>query len=80
MIPINAITENIALYRRATQSTIAYGGDPNRAVDGNTNNKYAAGSCSHTLGSAINAWWMVDLGYQAHITRVEITNRDRAGE
>ena len=39
---------NLALKKKATQSTVAFGGDPARAVDGNTDPKYQNVSVSHT--------------------------------
>jgi hypothetical protein len=44
----------------ATQSSTGWDGLSNRAVDGDTNGNYGAGSCTHTQKQA-NAWWAVDL-------------------
>ncbi len=43
-----------------TQSSTSHGGVSSRAVDGNTNGNYGAGSCTHTESQG-NAWWTVDL-------------------
>ena len=43
----------------ATQSSECCGGVPSRAIDGNTNGQWAAGSITHTSGP--NSWWEVDL-------------------
>jgi len=43
-----------------TQSSTSHDGVSERAVDGNTNGNYGAGSCTHTENQA-NAWWTVDL-------------------
>ena len=64
----------------ASQSTTEFGGEASRAVDGDTNVKYGGGSCTHTYGPEVDSWWMVDLGYETNITRVEITNRDSASK
>ena len=74
-ICLNLLVENIALNKPATQSTTAYGGVPWRAVDGNTKTVYGAGSCSHTGYNDPKPWWMLDLQYQAQLSRVELTNR-----
>ena len=63
----------------ANQSSVAFGGAPSLAVDGDTNPGYAAGSCTHTSNEN-NPWWFVDLQDSVTIARVEITNRNKAGE
>ena len=45
-----------------------------RAVDGNRNAHYFAGSCTHT-DSEMNAWWSVDLQHTYQVVRVDLTNR-----
>lgn len=45
-----------------------------RAVDGNVDGSWAAGSVSHT-GNTANAWWQVDLGVVQEINAVQIWNR-----
>lgn len=44
---------------QASEYTTA--GPAGRAVDGNVDGNWAAGSVSHT-GNTVNAWWQVDLG------------------
>jgi len=45
-----------------------------RAVDGNTNGNYGAGSCTHTENQA-NAWWTVDLQATYTVDKVVVYNR-----
>ena len=66
--------ENIAWKKQATQSSTAYGGDANRALDGNTNSSYSQNSITHT-NFENNAWWQVDLGRSEQIGLVRLFNR-----
>jgi hypothetical protein len=67
-------TENLAKGKNARQSNTGYGGDAGRAVDGNTNGDFNAGSTSHTNGQPQD-WWEVDLGAVYNIGLVRIWNR-----
>jgi hypothetical protein len=68
--------ENLALNKNAIQSTtLAGSGQANKAVDGNTNPNYNAGSCTSTNGVELG-WWAVDLGQETPIGRVRITQRN----
>merc|ERR1719502_40277 len=64
---------NVAQGQPATQSSEGWGGAPGRAVDGNINGQYGAGSCTHTNGSP--SWWQVDLGATQTIYSVQVTHR-----
>ncbi|WP_409342897.1 polysaccharide lyase family 8 super-sandwich domain-containing protein [Paenibacillus sp. MBLB4367] len=66
---------NAALGKPASQSSIAYGGVPERAVDGNTNGSYSGGSVTHTTENAVQPWWQVDLGSSQPIDEIGIWNR-----
>ena len=59
---------------RATQSSTAFGGLPERAIDGNIDGTYSHGSISHT-GYQNRPWWQVDLGSSRPIPSVIINNR-----
>ncbi|XP_019621358.1 PREDICTED: uncharacterized protein LOC109467748 [Branchiostoma belcheri] len=68
---------NIALGKAAFQTSDPIGAPASRAVDGNTDTNYLAGSCTHTNfdpGEADPSWW-VDLGQPCAIDRVVIFNR-----
>jgi hypothetical protein len=49
-------------------------GYSSRAVDGNTNNRFALKSCTHTNRSR-NPWWRVDLRRQYSVQKVQVWNR-----
>ena len=66
-------TTNLALNQTATQSSEGFGGVASRAVDGNTNGDWAAGSSSHTLLDA-QPWWQVDLGAVQTIQSIKVWN------
>ena len=66
--------ENIAWKKQATQSSTAYGGNPNRALDGNTNSSYSQNSITHTNFEK-QPWWQVDLGRNEQVGLVRLFNR-----
>ncbi|MEI6703150.1 MAG: discoidin domain-containing protein [Deltaproteobacteria bacterium] len=65
---------NLALKKTARQSSTGYGGNPERAVDGNRDGNYNSGSISHT-NNMPNEWWEVDLGGQKQIGTIKLWNR-----
>ena len=69
------VSVNLALNRPASQSPSGLSSAA-KAVDGNKNPNYHAGSCSHTHPDDLSHWWRVDLGRMYLITKVEIRNRD----
>jgi hypothetical protein len=70
---------NIARGAKATQSSVDYGGEPERAIDGNTNGHYFdAQSTTHTQAED-NPWWELDLGTVRDVERVVIWNRTDGG-
>lgn len=66
--------ENIAAHKSASQSSIAYGGDASRAVDGNRDNAWNNRSVTHT-DSQDHSWWKVDLEKEESVGTVRIYNR-----
>ncbi|MDX2038861.1 MAG: DUF1553 domain-containing protein [Isosphaeraceae bacterium] len=71
--------DNLAQGKIAKQSSTAYDGPANLAVDGNTDGRYeVAKSTTHTAPSD-DPWWEVDLGVAREIDRVEIWNRTDGG-
>ncbi|HYT87857.1 MAG TPA: HEAT repeat domain-containing protein, partial [Gemmataceae bacterium] len=70
---------NIALRGKASQSSTAYGGDAQRAIDGNTSGAYGDGSQTHTKENSKNPWWEVDLGSEGIIDSAVIWNRTDDG-
>lgn len=61
----------------ASQSSTAYGAGPIRAIDGNTNGAWGAGSSTHTQNLA-NSWWQVDFGQNRSVNRVVLWNQTNA--
>ncbi|XP_036395444.1 uncharacterized protein LOC118785025 [Megalops cyprinoides] len=68
-------TENVALGKKASQSSTAFLGKADKAIDGNRNTWYREGSCSRT-DKEEDPWWRVDLLRVYNITSVTITNRE----
>jgi azurin len=66
---------NIAPAGKAKQSSVAYGGQPSRAIDGNTDGNYSAGASTHTAENSDHPWWEVDLGGDHPIESVVVWNR-----
>ncbi|KAF3855677.1 hypothetical protein F7725_016400 [Dissostichus mawsoni] len=65
---------DIAKGGKVTQSSIAFNGNPERAVDGNLASVYNQNSCTHTKKQR-NPWWRLDLQKTYRINTVTITNR-----
>lgn len=62
----------------ATQSSNLHSGSfAARAVDGNTNGNYSAGSVTHTSDNPLdtNPWWQVDLGFSRSVGSIKLWNR-----
>jgi hypothetical protein len=71
---------NIALKGTASQSSVSYDGEANRAIDGNANGDFIKGSVTHTSGKD-QPWWEVDLGGAYLVESVIIRGRtDCCGE
>ena len=66
--------ENIAAHKSASQSSIAYGGEASRAVDGNRDNAWSHRSVTHT-DFQDHSWWKVDLEKEESVGTVRIYNR-----
>jgi hypothetical protein len=65
---------NLARGKATTSSSVAWGGDPSRAVDGNTSGVYADNSATHT-DIAAQPWWQVDLGEVSALQSIQVFNR-----
>ncbi|MCA9199022.1 MAG: DUF1549 domain-containing protein, partial [Planctomycetales bacterium] len=66
--------QNIAASGQASQSSTAYGGSPQRAIDGNTDGNYDAHSVTHTETES-DPWWELDLQEARTIDRIVVWNR-----
>lgn len=72
--------QNIAKGKSASQSSTAYDGPATRAVDGNTDGRFAeAASTTHTATEE-SPWWEVDLGEVQSIDRIVVWNRTDSTE
>ena len=65
---------NLARSKSATQSSTNSGASASRAVDGNTNGTFSAGSVTHTNYDT-NAWWQVNLGATYQLDSIQLWNR-----
>lgn len=71
-------SDNLAPAGAATQSSIAFDGPANLAIDNNTSGEFAARSTTHTA-TEDNPWWEVDLGGVYEVDRMVVWNRTDAG-
>ena len=71
---VAAALSNLAEGRPTTASSLGWGGDTGRAVDGDTDGIYANNSVTHT-GLDVQPWWQVDLGQLRAIQSVQLFNR-----
>jgi formylglycine-generating enzyme required for sulfatase activity len=69
-------SENVALKKKTTQSNTSHGGDPARAVDGNTDGEWGKGSITHTAENMADPEWEVDLGEVVAIDKIVVWNRN----
>lgn len=69
---------NVARGKPASQSSIAYDGPPERAVDGNRDGEFDNASVTHTA-TENDPWFEIDLGAEIPIERIEIWNRTDNG-
>ncbi|MDB5309403.1 MAG: dehydrogenase [Gemmataceae bacterium] len=67
--------KNIALRKKATQSSTAYGGTADRGVDGNKSATFGDGGQTHSQEGTDNPWWEVDLGAEVPVETVVVYNR-----
>lgn len=71
--------KNIALKGKAKQSSTAFNGPPQLAIDGNTNGDYNSGkSVTHTQVED-NPWWEVELPDIGTVEKIAIWNRTDGG-
>ena len=88
--PQQPAANGIRICGAASSSTVGWGGEPDKAIDGRHCSEYGDGSCTHTdAGGAGDAerhttgepaWWQVDLGGPATIEHVDIWHRTGCGE
>jgi hypothetical protein len=71
---LDAADLNVALAGVARQSSVAYDGPAQRAIDGRTSGAYDDGSVTHTRTEA-DPWWEVDLGAVLDLTGIRLWSR-----
>lgn len=67
--------DNIAYQGEASQSSVEWEGNPDRAIDGNTDGKYDNGSVSHTDGKGTDPQWKLKFPRDITINTLVIWNR-----
>ncbi|MCH2135189.1 MAG: HEAT repeat domain-containing protein [Phycisphaerales bacterium] len=66
---------NVALNKPAQQSSTSWGGTAEKAVDGNADGRYGAGSSTHSNEGEDSPWWEVDLEQVYPLEGVRVYNR-----
>ena len=67
--------KNVARGGKATQSSTAYGGTADKAIDGNKSGTFGDGGQTHTREGTTDPWWELDLGAEYPIDSVVVFNR-----
>jgi hypothetical protein len=67
--------DNVALKGKASQAGTYADAVAGRAIDGNTDGNYQAGSVAHTALNKTDPFWEVNLDGQHDITRIVVWNR-----
>lgn len=65
---------NLSIGKSVTQSSLDFGGDPQRATDGNTSGIWNQNSVTHTENES-QPWWQIDLGSISRLSYVNVWNR-----
>ncbi len=68
--------ENVAPKGKAGQCATAWGGEAQRAIDGNTSGRWEHLSVTHTPEDGMMPMWEVDLGKTYPVDKVVLWNRD----
>lgn len=72
----NPESQNIAVNGKATQSSTAYAGPPEYAIDDNTSGNFNDKTVTHTATES-SPWWQVDLGGEHDIERIVVWHRSQ---
>lgn len=68
--------KNVAINGKATQSSTAYEGPPEYAIDNNTSGNFNEKTVTHTATEK-SPWWQVDLGGEHRIEKISLWHRDQ---
>ena len=80
-VEVFSLGQNIALGGRATQSSTAFEGAAQRAIDGNTDGQYFnSNSVTHSAANETDPWWEVALADESVIERIVVWNRTDGGQ
>lgn len=71
--------DNIARTGKASQSSTAFGGPAELAIDGNTDGEYSAAKSTTHTAQERDPWWEVDLGSPRPVERIALWNRTDNG-
>ena len=71
-------SENLATRGTAKQSSTYGSSHASKAVDGNINQNWEEGSCSHTATRQPTAWWRLDIEQRANIYNIVIYYKENS--
>ncbi|MCW1887278.1 plastocyanin/azurin family copper-binding protein [Luteolibacter flavescens] len=74
-VQVFANGENVALKGSAKQSSTAFDGGAQRAIDGKTNALYESGTQTHTNEGEDSPWWELDLKSDQPVSEIAVWNR-----
>ena len=77
-VSVNSDGRNIAPTGVATQSSVLFGGEARRAIDGNTDGRWQSGSVSTTKEEP-KPWWELDLGSPRPLQSIQVFARNERG-
>lgn len=68
--------ENVASQGKPSQSSVAFNGKPELAIDGNTDGDMPkTASVMHTDATKNDPWWQIDLGQEVPLSSIVLWNR-----
>ena len=73
--PDSAGASNLALSGSASQSSTAFNGPAELAIDGNTDGNYGNGSVTHSTVNELTPWWEVELDSVSELNQIMLFNR-----
>ena len=74
-VEVNSDGNNVAILGKARQSSVGYGGGPEKAIDGKKSGSYGDNGQTHSAEGTPNPWWELDLGSEFPIDSIRVYNR-----
>lgn len=74
-VQVFAHGQNVARKGKAKQSSTAFDGSADRAIDGNTDPAFSNGGQTHTVQTSKSPWWEVNLRDDFEVESVRVFNR-----